>query len=198
MKSHVLFPAIAALLIGAPLPALAETQAPAPLAQSIWSRFSSPEGGFSVLFPGAPRKLQQKVQFAANQSTEMFMFLVERRQEATYAVAYNDYPITGGSLPPEVVRSALNSGRDSVLKSLGAQLVSEQEITLAGHSGREISLRRGNTFVGRIRMYLVGDRLYQVWVIVPPAKEPFLTRSMQGFLDSFALLAEGAPDAPPQ
>ncbi len=155
------------------------------LAQSIWKRFASTEGKFSVLFPGEPTVIKQAVPYADGQTTEINAFYLERSQEeTTYAVAYNDFPF-GDAVPPDLLKRAFDTGRDRMIGD--AKLLNEQEITLGKFAGREFKFVNPNGKVTRARMYYVNGRLYQV--MVETLREKYLTKSMEGFLSSFQLLA---------
>lgn len=161
------------------------------IAQSIWKRFASEEGRFSVLFPGSPEQLSRAVPYAAGQSTEFRMFFVERKSDAiVYAVAYNDFPIPASAINADVMQQALDSGRDAMLTNLKATLLSERPIQLGNHPGRELLFKLSGNARGRIRLYFVGTRLYQVWSIVDANRQKHLTKSIEGFLNSFALLPQ--------
>ncbi len=178
------------LLLGSPTATTLTVVASVPMAQSIWKRFSSTEGRFAVLFPGEPGELKRPVQYGTDQATEFRMFYVERpKEKIVYAVAYNDFPMAGNTITPELMQRALVSGRDSMLKSLQATLISERPIQLDTAPGREIIFKLPNNALGRIRIYFVGQRLYQVWSIVDADRQKYLTKSIEGFLNSFEVVS---------
>jgi hypothetical protein len=163
---------------------VAQTALPSAVAQSIWQRFASPEGRFSVLFPGAPSVLQRSVSYAPGQSTEISVFYVDRPQEATtYVVSYNDFPF-GETIDAAVLKRAFDNGRDRMVG--GAKLLSEQSITLGSVSGREFKFIKTDGKVTRVRMYYSNGRLYQV--MVETAREKYLMKSLEGFFNSFQVV----------
>lgn len=159
------------------------------VAESVWRRFSWPEGRFSILFPGTPQRLQQSIEYVAGQTTQVQMFMVQRPQQAImYLVAYNDYPFDMSQIPPNKIGTVLNAAQNGVLRSLKATFVSQTSLQLKGNPGREIRFKAPGNYVGRIRIFLVGERLYQVWTLVESSKQRSLTKSIEGFLSSFQLL----------
>ncbi len=177
--------------LATPLPLFAELP-PGAVTQSIWRRFESSEGGFSVLFPGDPQTLHQSVSLPQAMTSRVTMLYVFRQQEAIlYAVAFNDFEFLDGvPLTPELIENSLNSGRDAMLKATNARLMGERSIQLGNAVGKEIRFRQGNGSIGRTRFFLIGKRLYQVMAIVDSSREPHLTKSIEGFLTSFQLRAE--------
>jgi hypothetical protein len=158
--------------------------APSTLAQSIWKRFSSSDGRFAVLFPGEPTVVKQALPYADGQTTEIHAFYVERpTEDTTYAVAYNDFPF-GGEVSPELLKQAFDNGRDRMVGE--AKLLSEQTISLGQFGGREFKFIRNDGKLTRARMYYVGGRLYQI--VVETGREKHLTKSIEGFLNSFQLV----------
>ncbi len=178
-------------MLAKPLPSLAELP-PGAVTQSIWRRFESSEGGFSVLFPGEPKTLHQSISLPDAMTSQVTMLYVFRQQEAIlYAVAFNDYEfLEGVPLTPELIETSLNSGRDAMLKATKAKLMEERSVQLGKAVGKEIRFRQTNGLIGRTRFFLIGKRLYQVMVIVDSSREPHLTKSIEGFLTSFQLRAE--------
>jgi hypothetical protein len=164
-------------------------EAKAPV-QSIWSVFSPPEGGFRILMPGKPTETKQKVK-TKNGEVEVKMFSVERPQEGTkYTVAYIDYPqeyidlLTKNNL----VEKAIDTGKNTALKNAKGTIISEEKITLAGYPGKEVNYSKPGNIVVKHRIFLVGNRLYQVSAETTKDKQRFLTKSISGFCDSFTLL----------
>lgn len=191
MKHRVALSTLAGvgLLIGWPMHLAIATNPPLQMAQSIWKPFSSSEGGFSVLFPGAPKTTQEMIQYGSELSTELHLFAVDRPQESiVYIVGYADFPFDLSKQTPESISGLFDSVRDGQLQSGQGKLLAEREIQIAGYPGREIKYQEPDGLIGRSRMYAVAGRLYQVLVLVAPSKEKYLTRSIEGFFNSFQLL----------
>lgn len=103
-------------------------------------------------------------------------------------VLYSDYPanLVKASDPEKIY----DGGRDGAVANVKGQLVSESRIWLYGSPGREILIKtkasNGQDATVRDRIYLVGNRLYQVMAVVPSEKEN--SSEITSFLDSFKLL----------
>ena len=119
---------------------------------------------------------------------EVHMFVAEQGQKA-WLVGYSDYPeaLVEASDPATMLAGA----RDGAVSNVNGQLVSDAEITLNGYPGREFSAsvtQNGQEIVLRQRVYMVGNRLYQVVVIAPKGEEN--STEVEDFFQSFRLTAE--------
>ena len=113
-------------------------------------------------------------------------------------VMYADYP-------PHLIHAGnRDGGLDGACQGMvsEAQLVtlSKVPITLNGHPGREVTFdsqpgRPGGKVVGRARLYLVGNRLYQVLIAGPDGRVS--PETIDSYLNSFALLDQGPGPAGP-
>jgi hypothetical protein len=160
---------------------------PVKVAKSVWKLFSPPDGGFRILMPGKPRETKQTVNTKSG-NIKLNMFTVKRQQEeVTYTVGYVDYSSEYIELlnRKNLVQKALDSGRNNVVKKSKGSLISERKIRLGSYFGREISYSKPGGNIVRQRIYLVEKRLYQVTVETTKKREKFLTKSMEGFLNSF-------------
>lgn len=156
-------------------------QAPAQTAQ--WTKFSSPEGRFSVLMPGRPVREEQSKDTSVGKV--VMHFFTTRTQTGIFVVAYADYAI---SEP----KRELDANRDTFIKGMKATLVSESDIKLLEHPGREIKAERDQLSI-RSRIYLVGNRYYQM-VTITPATLPGNLEADK-FLTSFELVRRAATPA---
>ncbi len=139
--------------------------------------FQSAEGGFSISMPHSPTE-------ETSGNTHTF---TARDNEFTYVVTYTDYPPNSIQAEAEYL---LNEFQNQIIAE-GGTLVMSQDITLGEHRGREFRLRvsDGGIFpVIQGRVYLVGDRVYRVYIryLVPSA----LSKKIEAYLDSFRLLDE--------
>jgi len=155
--------------------------------KSVWKLFFAPDGSFRVLMPGTPKKIKQKVK-AKSGTIKLNMFTVERqKEEVKYVVGYVDYSSEYIELlnRRNLVEKALDSGQNSVLKKAKGTLIKKQKITLGSYSGREFSYSKPGEKIVSQRIYLIDNRLYQVSVETTKKRQKFLTKSMEGFLNSF-------------
>ncbi|MFM7558847.1 hypothetical protein [Cylindrospermopsis raciborskii] len=158
--------------------------------KSVWQRFSSQEGKFSVLFPGTPRLSQQKMT-SDNGELQVNLFTVNRPQEeAKYTVAYIDYPAQYIQLlrSRNLVEQAIEQGKSTALQRVRGTIVSEEKKTLGDNVGMEVDYTTPDGKVVKQRIFLVDNRFYQITAETTQKRQRFLTRSMQGFCDSFKLL----------
>jgi hypothetical protein len=158
--------------------------------KSVWQRFSSQEGKFTVLFPGTPRFSQQKMT-SDNGELQVNLFTVNRPQEeAKYTVAYIDYPAQYIQLlrSRNLVEQAIEQGKSTALQRVRGTVVSEEKKTLGDNVGMEVNYTTADGKFAKQRVFLVGNRFYQITAETTQKRQRFLTRSMQGFCDSFKLL----------
>jgi hypothetical protein len=144
--------------------------------KDTWVEFTSKEGRFSVLMPKQPTVRKQ----TAPGSVEVHMFLVEYTAVA-YGVLYND--LAGKVTDPE---KALDDGRAGAVRSSGGVLLTEKKISLDGYPGREIRIKTRDNIIYTARIYVVGQRFYQIIVTTPEGMD--ISKPMKKFMDSFKLI----------
>lgn len=158
--------------------------------KSIWQVFSSQEGGFSILFPGSPTVTKQKIKNKTGE-VEVNLFTVERPQEdVKYTVAYIDYPEEYIELLKRnnQVEAAIDTGKKTALENAKGTLISEEQMSLEGHFGKEVNYTKPGDKIVKQRIFLVDRRLYQVSAETTTQRQKFLTKSISGFCDSLKLL----------
>jgi hypothetical protein len=176
-----------------------------------WRTYTAKKGDFSVKLPAKP---DERDQHGMGQFGQLDVHVVILQvEDVVYAAYYHDNPPI-----PEASREAyLVNMRDGTVRSHGGELLSEKRIVLGPHPGREFSMRAPMdaavdvtptkpgqrkaerkirlTVNYKIRMYLVGDRLYQL-IAVAPVGNPF-DREAETYLSSFRLTSgEPAPEPP--
>jgi hypothetical protein len=152
-----------------------------------WTEFSSTDGAFSVLMPGTPTE-QTQTQDTDWGPIEVHMFTVEQGDVA-YLVGYNVFPaaVIQAVSPAQL----LDSARDGQVETVKGTLLSEEVITLDANPGRDLEIQvegEDGTSSLRSRLFLVGDRLYQL-VVAGPKGQSTSSNTIK-FLDSFELVAE--------
>jgi hypothetical protein len=139
-----------------------------------WVKFSSTEGRFSILFPAKPEPETEANELYASHS------FTADTDWATYVVMYADFKAAIGD-----PGRALDGARDALL--IGKELVSETEITQNGDSARELRVKSdGGMAISVTRLYLFGNRLYNVTVVFAPASK-YDPASVEKFFSSFKL-----------
>ncbi|HKS26179.1 MAG TPA: hypothetical protein VJS44_00095 [Pyrinomonadaceae bacterium] len=144
-----------------------------------WTKFSSPEGRFSVLMPASPLREEQAKQTPTEKV--VMRFFTAGSDKGVFIVAYADYRMAG-------VKQELDANRDSFLRGMKATLVSESDIKLGENPGREIRAARDRLSI-RSRIFLVGSRYYQV-IAITNANLPGNLEADK-FLNSFELVTAG-------
>ena len=155
-----------------------------------WKEYSSAAGRFSVLFPGNPSEETQVAEVAPG--VEMKFNIHKHKAVAECSVMYSDYPMPVDD--PAVANRILDAGAKGAAASINAELLELKEINLDGHPGRYLKERLVSKEIMRAKMYLVGQRLYQVAITTPPeqgmAAEMIKTYAAMAdkFLNSFKVV----------
>jgi len=131
------------------------------LAADDWKDFSSPEGRFSVDFPGTPQQAKQPMQTKVGTLVARIAML-SSSNNLFYGVLYLDYP--KATLEKYSADDLLEGSRESAVKRVkGGRLVGEEKISLAGNPGRQFIVEAPGDVRMTVRVYLVNNRLY--WLI---------------------------------
>lgn len=154
---------------------------PAIAQESIWKRFVSSRGRFSIVMPGTPKERKEN---------GLTMFEVVRDEESVrYAVGFLDLSVAPGKnvkLQNEVYEGV----RKGAAKGKG-ELISYRTIALRGYPGREMNFKLPDNVVARWRVYLVNKRAYFVNVTTTQENQQTgLATSIAVFLNSFRLLGK--------
>ena len=180
------FPVAAARALGiallqlALLPAIAQTSAPT--RQTVrWQVFESAAGKFRVVFPEAPTTSAGKMR------TDIGEVLSTRHTAwdgggTTYDVRINEYPKAG--IDRLTAEKLLDAARDGLIYRANGKLESEKAITWEKLPGRDQVIVAENGMRYRVRLLLLGSRLYQLTAM---ARAPNLADE-QRFIDSFQLI----------
>jgi hypothetical protein len=144
--------------------------------------FTSDKGSFSVKFPGTPTTTAQKNTVGGFQIDTNLFLVTLNSGSVTYLVSYSDYPteITSNQTPDQ----ALNNARDGQVASVQGKILSDKSLTKDNIFGKEIEISSTSNYI-RTRIYISGQRLYQLVVVYPEATKSL--GDIQTFLDSFAL-----------
>ena len=141
--------------------------------------YTSSDGNFSVSIPAAP---SEQVQKSGSLTIHQF---VATQDDVAYIIIYVDYP--AGMIKPGMEERVLNAARDGATGNSKGRLLKERHIKLQGkYPGRELLVLTadGKTAV-KDRIYLVGNRMYQV--MVSGTQEKLATPEIKAYLDSFQL-----------
>ncbi len=153
--------------------------------------FSSQSGNFRVTMPGAPKE-EAKSQPTPIGPLVMNIFSQRLNDGTEYAVMYADYPdqIVLNSSPERMLDGAANGTANGV----GSRIVSSAHFDFSGHPGVEFETVSSATpsRYGRCKLFLVRNRLYQLFVL-GASTSSIRNETAEGFFTSFALLNEVSP-----
>jgi hypothetical protein len=179
-------PLFAAALIGffllasgslaAPLPPPAP--APAPPSVPVWTIFSDPNGVFTVDVPQAPAPSTSEQPRASGGKVVVTQYMVDRGNSALLIVVsrFVDMNVDASKALDQAVSGTASEGRT---------LVSDDTITLSGHSGRSVALTDKDHDVLTDRIFYFDDCLYQVITTLTPAAADDEKTIAARFVESF-------------
>ena len=146
-----------------------------------FQKYTSAAGKFTVLFPGKPKEQVQEIDTKGGK-LKVVTTTVDPAPNLIYVVSVNDYPEDVAKTEPQALLKGVRDGN----KGEDGKIVKDEEITLGKDKvpGREILIAK-KTLYYRARLYLAGNRLYQLIVAGP--KEAVTSKEADKFLDSFAL-----------
>jgi hypothetical protein len=148
-----------------------------------WFPFVSPDGDFTVSFPGEPESTNEDLTLPDG---TVVPFALHSYDEGGYS-----YAVSRGTYQPGTAVS-LEGARDGSIANVGGTLASSTAIELQGHPGLEFTGTVASGGVqGRLisRVYAVDNVLYQLLVVGP---EQFGTADANAFLDSFTFTGAAA------
>jgi hypothetical protein len=151
-----------------------------------WTTYNSPEGRYSVLFPGKPElSADQSPAHTGETLTEYFAICTD--PDAGSDVVYN---VTYFDLGPQMAYS-FDQARDGYVKAVNGTLQSEKTIQFGGYAGRElkaITNPPGKVFNLVTRIILVEKRVYMVQFISTKSYDAArAAEKSAAFFNSFAL-----------
>ncbi len=155
--------------------------------KSEWKLFTSPDGSFTVLMPGMPKfSTQTQKTYMGEINLQVFVGQLAN-QEVAYVVAYNDFPHSYGKMTnPQLI---LNNAQTLAIKATQSNLVEQRSISSSnGHPGKEIEYVNSGGKITKTRMYVADGRLYQVMAIATTKQHKTLSKTINGYLNSFQLV----------
>jgi hypothetical protein len=148
-----------------------------------WKPFTSKEGGFSITMPD-PTTQTKKTLKTASGPLQVTVISAEGRDDALFVVSYSDYP--ENDLKTGTPEERLEHARKGAVNHAKGKLRSDKPLEMNGHPGREIVIEKDGNVIAKMRLYLVGRRLYQVMVL---GNGPvFKGKEADSFLHSFRLI----------
>ena len=152
-----------------------------------WTEFQSPERGFAVTFPGAPKMTSAAVE--GQNPLLQYDFQVSLGEDTVYSVVVFEYPPGKGPSPDNdtyvKLVNAYAKGSETRLRKRGTA-------TIAGYPGFEaIADDKKGKLSHLIDVVPSGDRIYMLVTAGP--KSHATGDDAKRFRDSFRLLGDGAP-----
>ncbi len=153
-------------------------------AKPEWKEFTDKETGFSISFPGEPKRMPDQTVKTALGDAPLKIFLVELGRDTVYMVMVSDYP--QGAIRPGSEDKALDNARDGILGKLKGKPLVDEKIKLGNHPGRAIQVDAPAVGIYRTNIYLVKDRMYQVVILAP--RETVTSKETDKYFESFKLV----------
>ncbi|HTL90033.1 MAG TPA: hypothetical protein VL134_11580 [Leptolyngbya sp.] len=149
--------------------------------ESIWKRFTSQQGRFSIVLPGTPKERKEG---------GLTLFELIRDDESVrYSVGFLDLPVAPGA-DKKIQNEVYEGVRRGAAKDQG-ELLSYRTIQLNGFPGREMNFKLPDDMVAKWRVYIVNKRAYFVSVTTTQQNQAQgLATSIDVFLNSFRLVGK--------
>lgn len=118
--------------------------------------FTTPDGWLlSTEFPSEPKVSPARTAGDVVQTTAIC-----DGGSSAFIVIRAEYP---AEIPKENIGSVYDAGRDAMLKSMSADLVREEKITIGGYEGRHYVVEaKSRTRRAESKVVIIGSELYQV------------------------------------
>lgn len=151
-----------------------------------FKEFTSAAGKYKAEMPGKPKEETQNTPSPDGRQIALNVASVQQK-DGVYVVMYSDLPIPAGESDAKI-QERLDGSREGALKNINGKLTKETKITLADkYPGRDIEAELpGGKGSLRVKIYMVGTRLYQVMVVGTATW--VASADSARFLDSFALV----------
>ena len=133
-----------------------------------WKEFADERAMFSIMFPGTPVEEDNSSDKIAGRKFTL-------KTSAFYSVGYQDWFSSNEAaefennveLRKQLFDKIRDGIRDAIQTQTKVSLLEEADISINGYPGRSEKLSLENGDVYRQHSYLVGKRIYQIFVITP-------------------------------
>jgi hypothetical protein len=151
-----------------------------------WKVFDSKDGRFTVHMPKEPMNPKKQVVTTKTGELNVTMVVAEGPHDSYFVVSYSDFP--QAELKKGEEKTRLDQACNGAAESLRGAIREEMPIKLDGrHPGRAFVIRMDGAVIAKMRIYLVGNRLYQVMVLGNGKIFSSKEKDAGIFLDSFRL-----------
>lgn len=138
---------------------------------------------FDVNFPGTPK---HDVAPGKNGNPDVKLHYVDVGKWRSFGVMHLIFNEKEGPTPESAKAKLIQNVRDDKVKSMSGKLVSEKDIVVQGHPGKEIVIE-AEEWIYRAKIIVTPFDLYAVQVTVPKGEGP-TSRAIEDFFSSFQLL----------
>jgi hypothetical protein len=164
---------------------------------SAWKSYRSPEGRYTVLFPGIPVEKRETVKTTVG-PLEWTCRTVSLGSLWEYSVSESPMPeMLVQRFDARIAAIAFEKAKRGFLRRIKGTLTAEHEVALTGHPGREWrcvvpATAKREELVVIVRTYLIGTYFTTVAYQAPRSK--FSTTDGAAFVDSFQASEPRVPD----
>lgn len=160
---------------------------PAGAQPPVWNQVTCSDGGFTVMAPGTPVVKTRQFEF----KTSYHAYGAMERKEYIMKGAGSVFRASYFDLPDDLLQRGgpahiLGVIADARLRRVQSEPVSRSSISLGSHEGLAIVRRLTNGVTLNLRMYLVGNRCYELMVAQRNPRPAVVSR----FMDSFKLMGK--------
>jgi hypothetical protein len=128
------------------------------------TKYSAPDKSFTLMLPKNVEETKQVVNTPLGPIN--IYFFEAKAKHHVFTVAFSDYPPS--FIETNDTKTLLDGSRDGAVRNIQGQLLSETFIDFKGHSGRELRILGPQKIILKMRIYLVGNRLYQIMTVAEP------------------------------
>ncbi len=150
--------------------------------------YTSPDGNYTAKFPGKPSEQPRSTDSPQGKVTGAEVRYVDQAKQQLYLTGHVNLPIApGNKLNDANIQQILTNGRDSMVKTSGATVKNEKQISQNGFPGKEfvMSLPNGTAVKARIYINPNNKRAYQVIVAAKDGKVD--STEVNTFMDSMVI-----------
>jgi hypothetical protein len=144
-----------------------------------FKQYRSNEGRFSISLPGKPGRELRHVNTYFG--TLEFIMYQASSDKIGFIVGYVDYPQK--MFEDTDIEKMLDSARDGAVQNVNGKVKDEKVLDFHGNPGRELEIKLPNKATVRLRIILIGNRLYQTMAV--SKSKSALNKNCQKFFDSF-------------
>ena len=167
MNKRRWLPRIAVLVFACTVSGVAQETSSPPLGVSAkevaWKEFTAPDKTFKVMVPGKPVKQPIPGGFQKTSGIDLGSYKATLGTLEFLLMYMNlPYPVEDA----QTSKRLLDGGRDLALANTNAQVLSETEMWLDEHPGRELLIKFPTTIM-RARIFLLERRMYTLGVTLP-------------------------------